>query len=477
MSGIVFCKPPLPLEKLYGGLSKGGNEMPPLGLAYLAAATRQAGYETAIVDALPLKLTFEQTVDRILSHGPRWVGLTAVTISVHDAARVAAMLKQRDARLVTIIGGPHVTGAPEETMRRFPELDIGVLGEGERTVVDLLQALERGGALREVPGLILREDGGPVRTAKRAFIQDLDTLPYPAWDLLPHLSTHYQPAADSLARLPSTSLVTSRGCSGQCTFCDRGVFGNRCRAHSAEYVMGMIHHLRDTYGIRDIHIYEDNFTLFKPRLKAICDRLIEERADLSLFCMARVDTVTPEILSLMRRAGFWQIAWGIESGSQAILDGIRKDVTVEQNLRTLQWARDAGIRNQGYFMIGNFGETEASIKETLAFIRKAPLDDFHITFFTPLPGAPAYESVSAHGVLEKDWNELSEFKPNFVPNGLSAEILEKYHRTAYRQFYLRPRIVLYYMWKIIRNPRIAPKLLSGFTGFLSFIRKKERTPA
>lgn len=469
MSKIVFVKPPLPLEKLYGKLGSGGNEMPPLGLCSLAAAVRENGYDTAIVDALPLKLNYEQTSDLILTHRPKYIGLTAVTVSIHDAAKVATILKDKDKNLVTIIGGPHVTAAPIETLERFPQFDIGVIGEGEVTIVELMRVLENNGDLSEVKGLIIRQNGRLSLTKPRPFIRNLDTLPMPAWDLLPNLAKYYQPAADTILRLPSTSMVTSRGCSGKCTFCDRSVFGNFCRAHSAEYVMDMIKHLYYNYGIRDIHIYEDNFTLHKPRLIKICNMLIEEKMDLSFFCMARVDTVTPEILRLMKKAGFWQIAYGIESGSQKILDNINKGVTVEQNKRTLRWTKEAGIKNQGYFMLGNFGETEETIRETLDFIKRTPVDDFHITYFTPFPGSPAYEEVDRFGTFDKDWERVDEFSPNFIPNGLTAEQLKRYHKLAYATFYLRPGIIFYYLWKMVKGPRIALKLLRGLKGFVSYV--------
>lgn len=471
MSKIVFCKPPLPLEKLYGKLSKGGNEMPPLGLCYLAGVTMKNNFETSIVDSLPLGLNFKETVNEIIKQRPKYVGITAVTISIGNAARLALMLKEKDRNLVIIIGGPHVTAVPEQTLKKFPQFDIGVISEGEITIVELLSALENNENLRLVKGIIFRENGNLYSTERREFIKDLDTLPFPAWDLLPDITKYYQPAADSLAKLPSTSLVTSRGCYGKCTFCDQSVFGNRCRANSAEYVMRMIKHLYYDYGIKDIHIFDDNFTLFRPRLKELCNMIIDEKMDLSLFCMARVDTVTPEILKLLRKAGFWQIAWGIESGSQKILDNIKKNVTVRQNEETLWWSRRAGIRNQGYLMLGNFGETKETVMETFDFIKRAPIDDFHITYFMPFPGSPAYEEIDKYGTFDRNWDRVSEFFPNFVPNDLTVKQLLRYHKLAYMKFYLRPKIIFYYILKIIRHPQIASKLITGFISFLAFIRQ------
>ncbi|HII14826.1 MAG TPA: radical SAM protein [Nanoarchaeota archaeon] len=466
---ITFLNPPLSLEGLYNELGASGSELPPLGLAIMAATTRQAGYETKVIDAIALKMGVRDTVDAIVKQSPDVVGITATIMAIYQADEVAQMVKKRLPRAIVVIGGPHFTAVPEETMRRFHSFDIGVLGEGEDTFVELLHKL--GSNLQNVKGLYLRHNRDIKFTGKRPPIMDLDRIPFPAWDLLPNLVKYYQPAADSLNRAPATLLITSRGCTGQCLFCDRSVFGNLCRCHSADYVIKMIKLLQQEYGIRELFIEDDNFLLFKSRLKEICKRIIEEKIDITWSCMARVDTIDDEMLLLLKKAGCWQINFGCESGSQKILDILNKGVTVRQVEDAIRLVRKHGIKVKGLFMLGNFGETRETIQETLDFIKRVPLTDFHMTCFTPLPGAAAYELAHKYGTFDPDWKKANMFNAtNFVPNGLTKDEIDYYYKKAWRAFYLRPRIILYYATKL-REPALRKKLFLGGIAFLKFILK------
>lgn len=186
-------------------------------------------------------------MEKILEYSPTYVGTTATTISVFNAAKVAEILKSKNPKIIIIHGGPHLTAVPEETMEKIKWFDVGVIGEGEDTIVELLESYESKKDLANVKGLIIRDNEKLKFTSPRPFIKNLYKLPLPAWDLLPDLVRYYQPAADSLYRFPAISLVTSRGCPGKCIFCDRSVFGNVCRSFSAEYVIKMMRHLHDNY--------------------------------------------------------------------------------------------------------------------------------------------------------------------------------------------------------------------------------------
>ena len=452
--GIVFVNPPISMEERYGKLSAGGSYLPPLGLCYLAAVTRENGFDTKIVDSVALKLDYENVLSEILSDNPKYVGITASTIAIFNAAELAEMIKNQDDTIVVIIGGPHVTAVPEETMIKFPQFNIGVIGEGEVTIIDLLKTYNEGGNLGKVNGIIFKENNQVKLTNPRAFIKNLDSLPMPAWDLLPDLPRYYHPSAQSVKRLPSSSLATARGCPGKCIFCDRRVFGNYCRAHSADYVIKMIKHLHFNYGIRDIQIDDDTFMTFKHRLAEVCQTLIQEDLGLSWNCLARVDHVNPEVLKFMRKAGCWQIQYGIESGSQKILDFLKKGVNLRQIEQAIRWTKESGISPKGFFMIGCPLETEETIIETIEFAQKLDLDDFQMTFFTPFPGSKIYEIASQYGTFNNDWKGMNEYNVTFVPNALTKEILEKYYTKAFKKFYLRPKIVLSYLkrmrrWKVI----------------------------
>lgn len=469
MTDIVFVNPPLTLEERYGKLASGGSLLAPLGLATLAAITRNKGFKTEIIDSAALSLSYEKTADEILRRLPRYVGITATTIAIHNAAKLAQELKKRHRDTFIIIGGPHISSIPEDTLERFPQFDAGVIGEGDITIIEMLNALKENSDLKKVKGIIIRTNGSIERTPPRELLSDLDSLPLPAWDLLPDLTQYYRPAANSFYQLPSSGLVTSRGCPGKCTFCDRTVSGHKLRMHSAEYLIKMVKHLYFHYGVRDIIFHDDNFIAFRKRLYEFCEMLKEGHLKLSWSCTARVDMVTPELLKMMKQAGCWQIAYGIESGSQEILDFLKKGITLNQIRDALKFTRHAGIMNRGYFMIGVPTETIQTIRKTIDFLLELKLDDFHMSMYTPHPGTEISKSIDKYGTLDNDWKRFGGWHPVFIPHGLSREQLLYYHKLAFRKFYFRPRIICQYLFSILKDYKNILKLLLGVKGLLRYV--------
>jgi radical SAM superfamily enzyme YgiQ (UPF0313 family) len=469
MSGIdiVFVNPPVSLEERYGKLSLSGNMTPPLGLCHLASVCRNEGFNAAIVDANAIGLSHYEVVQEVFKHDPGAIGITASTVSIQSAARLADMIKEIGHSKHIIIGGPHITAVPVATMERYSSFDVGVIGEGERTITDLLHTLSTGGDLGSVPGVIFRGNHSISQNQKRKPIKNLDELPMPAWDLLPELRHFYKPPPVGYHRLPSTSLVTSRGCPGKCTFCDRTVFGNFCRGFSAEYLFEMVKELYLRYHIRDILFDDDNFIVFKPRLARFCDLLMSSELDLTWSCNARVDIVDEETLRLMAQAGCWQIAYGIESGNQEILDVLNKGITLDQIRKALAMTRKAGIKTKGFFMIGSPLETPKTVEDTIRFVLELPLDDFQTTLFTPLPGCELYETIETYGELEDDWSKMNLWYPVFVPRGMSKHELVAYSKRAFRRFYFRPKILWGYL-KTLKKPEAVAKLAMGIYSMLRY---------
>lgn len=470
MAKIIFLNPPLGLQSQYRHLAAAGSELPPLGIAILAAIARSHSHQVKILDALALRLSEKETVEYILAEKPDILGISSTTLAIYAAANIANSIKNKNKHIRILLGGPHISSMFVETMQRFTCFDIGVIGEGEATFIDLLNHLPYlDDSLKEIKGIIYRKDSKLIVNEKREFIRDLDSLPYPAWDLLPNLVKFYQPAADSIYRFPSTLLITSRGCPGRCIFCDRSVFGNTIRGYSTDYCIGMIKYLISNYGIRDIFIEDDNFLAFQERTIDFCKKIINEKIDITFSIMGRVDMVTPEVLILLKKAGCWQINYGLESGSQKILDLLGKNVTVENAKKTLYLTQEAGIKIKGLFMIGNPGEDRGTIKETFNFIQRMPIDDFHMTFFTPFPGSSISKIANKYGYYNPDWKAVNMFTPdNFIAYGFSAEEIKAYHRKAYRLFYLRPRIISYYILKL-RYPAVIKKIYKAFIAFLRFL--------
>lgn len=471
---IILTRTRLTGEEEYGYLSKVGSVEVPNGLCYLAAIARERGFKTELIDAHAMGIPNKKLTEIILNKDPKYVGISANTINIYSAADLAKRIKDVNPKIKIIVGGPHITAVPKETLKRFPEIDIAVIGEGEITLIDLLNVLENKKNLKKVKGIAYRNGKKIVITKKREFIKNLDILPPPAFDMLPDLKKYYKPPAWSLHAKTSALLITSRGCPSQCTFCDRAVFGNICRAHSAEYVLKLIRYLYYNYGARHLRLNEDNLLIFRKRLEKICNAIIEEDLKLTWSCFARVDFVDIELLKLMKQAGCWQISYGIESGEQKILDVEKKHVTLEQIERAVKLTREAGIRVVGFNMIGHPLETIKSMKKTIDFNKRIKVDDFKTEFLIPFPGTEIYYTAEKYGTLDRDWRKMGVYRgPVFIPHGLTEEILIEWHKRGLRQFYLQPRIILSYI-KQIRSLSDIKTLFLGASVIFSLFFNKNR---
>ncbi|MFC1809438.1 B12-binding domain-containing radical SAM protein [Candidatus Omnitrophota bacterium] len=473
-SKVILVNPPLSKEERYGFLASAGSFMPPLGLGSLASVLRSNGYVVKILDSEALGLTITETIDEIISFAPTFLGITAVTVSIFSAADVVKGVKQIDDSICSIIGGPHLSAVPDETMKLFPDFEVGVIGEGEITLMRLLEAISSKGSLHEVEGIIFRFDGKLITTEPRNNVDDLDSFEFPAWDLLPDLRKYYQPSAFGFKKLPCTSLVTARGCYGTCSFCNQGVWGKRYREHSAQYVFDMIKELYCKYGIRDLAIYDGVFGVNKKRLVTLCEMLIKEKLDLVWSCNFRAEMANPEILRLMKKAGCWNIAYGIESCSDEVLSFIKKGVTFDMIKNALRYTKEAGITSKGYIMVGTLNETVETCTTTLNNILKLDLDILTVNSFTPFPGTLDYERADQYGSFNRNWRLLNEHSYVFVPSSMTQEQVEGFVRLITKKFYLRPSVIFRYFIMFL-NPRYFKLLFIGFISFLKFVIFKSKT--
>lgn len=450
---IVFIEPPVALEEIYGGLAKVGAVSPPLNLLLLAAIVRERGYAPRIIDCPALGLTYGDVIGRLKKIKPRFVGLTAMTPHIMQAGKLAKAIKAAVPEAIILLGGAHISSVPEETMLRFPDIDIGFIGEADYSLPELLDTVSKGNAASTVKGTISREHSQLINTGQREEKIKLDDLPLYAWDILEGFPHIYKTPIFAAHRTPATPILTSRGCPGKCIFCYSGCH-KTISTYSAEYIINMLKHLKERYDIREFMLFDDNFVMFRENLKKLLNMLIEKKLDLTWSCNARVDMVNQEMLNLMAKAGCWQISYGIETGNQRIMDLLGKNITKEKVCRAIDMARSAGIRTVGFFMIGHFGETQETIDETIEFARNCGLDDFRMTFFTPLPGTKASLMADEYGAFEDEWEGMNLFSPVFIPRCLTKEQLIENQKRAMRKFFFRPRPVLSYL-KMVKNPIIA----------------------
>jgi len=388
---------------------------PPLGLAYLASALEAAGVEVQLLDYVVFPFDKPHLENVLNTFNPHLVGATAVTMTVDNALKVLRAVKDISAQIPTVMGGPHVTFAARETLQGHPELDLAVLGEGERTIVELIRAITTGADLGSVAGIAYR-CGREVRfTSSRPFIQELDRLPPPARHLLP--LGRYR-----ALRMP-ISMTTSRGCPHKCIFCaGRRMVGAKVRYRSPRLVVDEFESLAN-FGFHQINLADDLFTANKPHCMAVCDQIEKRKLNIRWTSFARVDTVSIELLSRMRSAGCTAVSFGIESGDPAILKTIKKGITLDQVTAAVEMCTRVGVAPYASFILGLPGETEKSIEATLKFgdrlKEKGLMYGFHL--LAPFPGTAIRERHEAYGIriLSADWSDYHANRAIVETSGVS----------------------------------------------------------
>ncbi|MEA1927508.1 MAG: radical SAM protein [Candidatus Auribacterota bacterium] len=464
---ILLINPPFDPEESVGESSSVRfvlNITPPLGLAYLGAVLERAGHEVRIID-YTARYPYQPLAEIIKGFSPDLIGLTATTPSFESTLRMAENLRTLSPDTPLILGGAHVTCAAESAMssRLF---NIGVIGEGEDTIVELADHLKYGdfSNLEEIKGIIYRDGGKFRQTAPRPYIQDLDSLPFPAYHLLPPLS-HYHPTPASYRRLPVGILMTSRGCPFKCTFCDRSIFGNNTRFHSTERVLAEVEWMIRELGAKEIRFFDDTFTLRRDRAAEICNGLRARDLKIPWTCLTAVKAVTPELLKTMKSAGCWQVLYGLESGDDKMLVLLGKGNSVEANRNAVKWARDAGLEIRGDFIVGTPGETMESLEKTLKFTLEAGLDYAHFNKFTPFPGTELYRRLVADGYsfdFTHGCSILDHGALLFIPKSLDREEYRKWLDRAFKKFYLRPTHILKRLLAIRTWPQFKGQIRGAF---------------
>jgi anaerobic magnesium-protoporphyrin IX monomethyl ester cyclase len=465
---IVFINPPYErIAKGYDFVKHITNNSPSLGLLHLAAEVRLHGYEPKIIESDIFNLSIEAVMEKVEKESPAYVGITLFTVGVWNALTIAREIKKRLPKTVIIVGGPHISSMGKETMERFREFDYAVDGEGEKILVELLQVLETGGNPFSVPGIIFRKGPFVHQTQGKAVNKDLDDLPMPAWDLLPDFPRAYIPAIYDYPRGPVATIAASRGCPFHCKFCDTSTFGASVRFYSPKVVFQMMKHLREKYGVRHIMFVDDLFVASRLRVTELCQLLIESGLNFTWSCTSRVDTIKPDTLELMKKAGCWEISFGLETGSDALLKKMDKAAEVEKSEQAVNWTAAAGIRTKGLFMLGYPGETVETIEQTKAFVRRIPMTIMNLTKFTPYPGSPIYRDLYGTNIRDDHWERMNGMNFVWAPDGMTVDELDRHYQDILMSFYQRPKMGLYYASLSIRYPHHLLRLARFGLGFLA----------
>ena len=423
---------------------------PPMGLALIAAVLEKEGYQVIVLDANALGLRPEETPPFVADASV--VGLTAMTPTIGAAISIARYLKQANPSSTLILGGPHATLLPDETLASTSEIDVIVRGEGEKTIIKLLEALEHQQALDSMPGISYRKDGRVINNPPMSASVDMDSLPFLAYHLLPWQK--YKPHPPHGRAHPFAAIITSRGCPYQCSYCSKPIFGSKFRAQTPERVVEEIVYYKERFGIKEIAFYDDVFTLDKKRAYAIADKIMKEGVKIHWTCETRVNLVDKDLLYHIKKAGCYAIAYGIESASQDMLDMLNKDITLEQVEEAVRMTQEAGLQTIGYFMLGSPGESPETIDKTIQFAKRLKLDFAQFSTTTPFPGTRLYERYLDDKKADSiPWEDFiyagtdGQVTPVFENSQLSRSDLNYWVKRGYKEFYLRPS----YIWQRIRQ--------------------------
>jgi len=448
MANILLISGAVSGEKRYGKLEKVGAYLPPYGLLSVAASLEKAGHTVNLIDREVSPLSNQGILNYIKLHQPDLVGLSIFTIGSEEGIALAQAIKGQFGSIPIIAGGPHVF-VGVEYLKAYSCFDYLVLGEGEITATELVAALENSRKGAEIPGLIIRQGDSWQDTGLRPQIADLDQLPFPAFHLLDNFKL-YHPSPFGYRRLPHLPLVTSRGCPFQCIFCSR-IWGNKWRAHSAEYVLEMIKYVVTRFGVKEIWFAEDTFGINRKRVIQICEGILSTGLNIVWSCMTNINVLDEELLILMKRSGCWQVQLGLESGSDPVLKFIRKPITTAVIREKVNLIHRLGIKIRGYFILGHLIDTRETIQQTIDFACSLPLHtaEFHILHL-PL-GSKARLIASDYGTVNEDLSLLTGYTHSglsFVPKGLTEREMFNFRRRGHNRFFLRPIVILRHLSEI-----------------------------
>jgi anaerobic magnesium-protoporphyrin IX monomethyl ester cyclase len=410
------------------------NRMVPQGLLSIAAYLIEQGHDVFVYDCLGPEAPFElqKQAQAILAYQPQIVGFSTTTSSFPDAADLAQKIKEQLPDTVTVCGGVHVSALEGKLLKDYPALDFLAAGEGELTMAELVGGVPPA----EIKGLIWRQGEQVITNEPRPKIDDLDSLPFPAYEKLRGFPGDYHLPLFSYTQTPGATMITSRGCMFQCSYCDRSVFKKGFRYNSAAYIYEHMKHLREKFGVRHINIYDDLFTANRQRIVELGDKLTRFPLGINFNCAVRVGYTDDELLVMLKDAGCLMVSLGIESADPQMLARHKAGVSLDDVRDTVRRIQKAGLRAKGLFMMGLPGETEESIRQTSDFIISLGLDDMNMAKFTPFPGAPLWSTIREEGTFNEDWRLMNCLNFVFVPKGIDSQgRLDQLYNEHVKRFY------------------------------------------
>ncbi|MDR1993951.1 MAG: B12-binding domain-containing radical SAM protein [Nitrososphaerota archaeon] len=422
---VTLVNPPYPPEA-------GQSVFLPLGIGYLAAALEKEGYPVDVVDCQTQKYTPQALEEKFRTLNPDIIGVTSATVTYLQALQVLKSAKTAVPKALTLMGGPHVSVLDQQALTESPELDIVVRGEGEQTILELakLVSSKHLHGLSAISGITYKSSNQTFSTPDRPFIQDIDSLPYPAHH-------HFNTQLYKLFGVNYMPIITSRGCPSACTFCLAAkMCGHGFRGRSPKKVVDELVWLRDTFHAGAFAFYDDTFTFDLKRAFAICAEMKQRKLGLPWDCRTRVDRVSKELLRTLHDTHCQLIHFGVESGSPEMLKLMRKGTTVELNAQAIRWAKEAGLSVAVSLVIGYPTETPAMLKQTIDFLHQTKPDYVYMCEAVPYPGTELAAFIKTLGLeVPSDWNQYREETQIFTNTLLPLEKLEETKKEFFDHYF------------------------------------------
>lgn len=414
---------------------------PPISLAYVAAVAKQHNHVVRLLDIDAELFNITKLKQFILSFHPDVVGFSVMLNNFNTILNLSNSIKSWDSTIKIVWGGVQMNTFPEN-MIQYPPIDVGFIGEAEKTFPMYLDAIEKHQDLQTIEGIIYKQNGKIIRTKDSRPIERLDDIPFPARELL--LNKKYTSLIAT--RTPVTILFTSRGCPYHCTFCSKPSFWNQWRIHSPKYVGDEFERCSEL-GIKEIMVYDDVFTINPKRVEEICREIISRKLDITFDIRTRVDKIDEPSLKMLQTAGCQRICYGVESGDPEMLKTYDKRISIEQAKIAFDLTHRYKMDVLAYYMIGGPNETQKSIQNTIQSMLFLNPDFVHITHVIPYPKTKLYEIAMEKGLMTADtWLDMQTHSfdsfPMFTDGQLSREDIFKAVKKAYRSFYMRPKYIL-----------------------------------
>ncbi len=469
MAKILLLSPPY--LDLYGELSRAAGRYFPLGLGYIASYLRKyGGHEVSIYEPEAQGLKHEDIKKIVKNSKADVIGLTCSTPNFTRAVELAKMCRDNSkARIV--LGGVHATAIPEFIIKNYSDVfDCVVVGEGEITMLELVDAFKSNSHLKDIKGIVYKDNNRIVRTEMRPYIDDLNSLPFPARDLIPQ--NLFVPNSHNARYKNCITILTSRGCPFNCSFCAaRLVSGVRYRMHSADYVLEEMEMLKRDYGARQLLITDDTFTINHERLIKICEGMIKRKFNLEWFCFSQVNVVNKELLTLMKKAGCYNIGFGVESADEEIRKRMGKNIRSSDVISAVHTANKLGIKTQTFYILGTPGETKQQMEKTIEFAKEVNSTLVFFNMLVPYPGTKDFDYYFSETPLEDiDWRNFVAIGEHCVLSKNTAvepEEIEKIISKANLNYYTSPKR----LFNVLRNIGSFYEFSNYCIGGFSFLKQ------